>query len=222
MKTMMRITMKAMMKVMMTKTVLIRILLIVFCMMGPVVSDKACAQDLRSTASYLIGFPTDDTGDFVEDPSFAGFDLDFGLKVLSPNNEVSFVLGWQRFKEDQSGSTYTDSSSGLTITADQERSLTTLPLLLKYRHYFSVNEAAKWFAGAGAGAAYVERRFFVGSFDFSHYGWQFILRPEGGLSYAISSNTSIEASLRYDYGFDTGSLPTLGVFTLGFGVSANF
>jgi hypothetical protein len=73
------------------------------------------------------------------------------------------------------------------------------------------------FFGAAAGVAYVERRFFVGSFNFSNYGWQILLRPEIGATYMLSDNGGIEASLRYDYGFKTSALPSYGAVTVGIG-----
>lgn len=204
------------------KTSLVKVVALICCALSFAVPNPAHAQKARTTVSYLIGFPVDDTNDFISKTSFLGFDLDLSMQVLNENSEASLVLGFQRFERDLSNSSYTDPSSGAVFTADQERSLTSVPILVKWRYYPYSKDALRWFVSAAAGGTYVERRFFVGSFDLSKYGWQFLLRPEGGVSYMLTPAMALEASLRYDYGVATSTLPTLGAVSIGLGFSTYF
>lgn len=204
------------------KTFFIRVISLACCLLFISAAGSAHAQAGRTTINYLIGFPTYDTSNFINRTSFLGFDLDLSMQVLNVNSEASLVLGFQRFKRDISNSTFTDPSSGAVLTADQERSLTSVPILVKWRFYPYTAQGLRWFLSAAAGGTYVERRFFVGSFDLSEYGWQFLLRPEGGASYMISNNIALEASVRYDYGVATSTLPTLGTVSIGLGLSTIF
>ena len=202
------------------KTKLSGLLLLACAALGGFTTPASGAEGGRSTFNYMVGFPMGDTKNFIGKPSFLGVDLDMTMTKPTKDSEVSLVLGWQRFKEELTNATYT--ADTLTVTADQSRSLTHLPFVIKYRHYPGGSATTKWFVGGGAGATYVERLLYVGSFNFSQYGWQFLLRPEAGLIYSFSKTMEIETSLRYDYGFKTGGLPALSILSLGVGISVSY
>jgi len=161
-----------------------------------------------------MGFGTGDLGDFISQPSFRGFAIDF-RKMVQPNVGVGFELGWNVFYEEKSYDVY--SQGTLSLSGKQWRYNNQFPMLFAADYYFSPGEQINPFVGLGIGTMYSRRNTDMGQYTLEEEAWNFVLRPEVGLLVEVNPGLSLAVTGKYVYGFEAGDLDAQSYFALNLG-----
>jgi hypothetical protein len=177
-------------------------------------ASTAFAQTNLTAIQYSMGFGTGDLGDYIGQPSFRGFNIDY-RRMVQPNVGVGIDLGWNVFYDERPDDTY--ELGNLTYSGKQYRYNNQFPILIAADYYFQPGEQVNPFVGFGTGIMFSNRETDMGVYAFERDAVNFTIRPEVGILYEASPTVSFKVSSKYYYGFEAGDLPSQGYFTLNLG-----
>ena len=185
----------------------------IFIILFSVIALSSSGQSITAI-QYSMGFGSGDLGDFVGQPSFRGFTIDY-RKLVQPNIGVGFDLGWNVFYEEKSYDTYT--AGTVSYSGKQYRYNNQFPMLFAADYYLKPGEQINPFVGLGIGTMYSLRNTDMGMFTVEQDAWNFALRPEIGVLFEANPNMSLAVTGKYYYGFEAGDLPAQSYFALNVG-----
>jgi hypothetical protein len=166
-------------------------------------ATAATAQQNIYILEYPIGIATGDLNDYINNPSFRGFN--FGYRnMVDPNRALGIDIGWQTFFEQKDLATYYDGTAALTGV--QYRYLNAFTASLQVDHVFADGKDLRPFVGFGAGTSYVRKTLDMGLYRLEKDPWQFMLQPEAGVSFYLSNGNALLLSANYYWGFKTQEL----------------
>ena len=177
-------------------------------------TTTSLAQNLM-TLKYPIAFTTGDLNEYVEKVSWRG--IGFGYRYLADGDiAAGFDLGFQGFYERKDYDTYTVGTASLSGVQYRYQWNTTMTGQVEY----ILNEGQDFrpFIGIGAGAIYNKRITDFGLYRFTQDPWQFLMKPEIGVSYYMSNGTALLISGEYFAAFDTQDLEGQSFVTLNIGL----
>jgi outer membrane protein W len=184
------------------------------------VSAASAQQGItKAYVGYSVNIPSGSFKDAVSDASLRGVELGI-LHGVTDKIAVGFGTGFQDFYQKYPRQIY-KTDDGSDISAVVSNSVQTIPLLAKFRYYFSPEKRIQPFAGAGVGGNMVLYRQFLGEFADSKNKFAFQAQPEIGLYMPFKPGSDYGFSLRATYNyipFKYGDVTDLN----SFGVSASF
>lgn len=161
------------------------------------------AQENIYILEYPIGIATGDLHDYIDNPSFRGFN--FGYRnMVDENRAVGLDIGWQTFFEKKDLATYTDGTQSLTGV--QYRYTNAFTASLQVDHVFADGKDIRPFIGLGAGTSYVRRTLDMGLYSLEKDPWQFMVQPEAGVSLYLANGNALLLSANYYWGAKTKDL----------------
>lgn len=172
-----------------------------------------------SILTYSPALSVGNMSDFVSDFTFAGVGLEVGGKVKN-NFLVGVSAHFTYFNDDRDAQTYNFTRNGAqgAIYGKQFRSQYVVPLQIKGTYLYDTKTKVRPFGALGIGATYQYRDFDIGLLSFDRIGWVFSLAPEAGVKYGVRPDVSAYGSVRYDVGFGTNDLPSIGFVSFSLGV----
>lgn len=175
------------------------------------------AQQNIYMLEYSMGFPLGDLNDYINEPSFRGFN--FGYRyMLDENRAIGLDMGWQTFYELKDLATYTEGTS--SITGIQYRYTNAFTASVQIDQVFSEGKDLRPFIGIGAGTSYMRRTLDMGLYRLERDPWQFMLQPEAGVSLYMRNGNAVILSANYYLGFKTQELEAQSF--LGIGIAYAF
>ena len=161
------------------------------------------AQQNIYMLEYPVGVATGDLHDFINNPSFRGFN--FGYRnMVDVNRAVGLDIGWQTFVEKKELATYYDGTAALTGV--QYRYTNAFTASLQVDQVFCDGKDIRPFIGIGAGTAYFRRTLDMGLYRLEKDPWQFLIQPEAGVSLYLANGNALILSGNYYWGFETKEL----------------
>lgn len=176
----------------------------------------------KFSLSYSVSFPTAGTANFLDNSaSFVGFGGDWNEEIKSTPLYWGFSLRWLYFRNVDDKGTFTTGTT--TATGRLYRSVDSFPIALTLKYTVPSGEGRFLpYIGLGAGTIYGMRELAIGALSQNEYGWQFLLAPEAGAVYKVSSMNSALFSVRYDAGFGSDAIAAISNVSLSIGVGSNF
>jgi opacity protein-like surface antigen len=163
---------------------------------------------------YPIAFGVGDLGDFIDEPSFRGFN--FGYRYLVDEEvAIGMDIGWQTFYEDRESATYTDGTQ--SITGKQYRYMNMFTASAQVDKVFAPGSDLRPFVGIGAGTSYARRTLDMGQWSLEKDPWQFMLQPEAGVSLYLTNGNAVLLSANYYWSFETKQLEAQNFLSLNIG-----
>ncbi len=167
------------------------------------VATAGQAQQNIYMLEYPIGIATGDLNDFINNPSFRGFN--FGYRnMVDVNRAVGIDIGWQTFFEKKGLATYYDGTAALTGV--QYRYTNAFTASLQVDQVFADGKDIRPFIGIGAGTSYVRRTLDMGLYRLEKDPWQFMVQPEAGVSFYLANGNALMLSANYYWGAKTKEL----------------
>lgn len=163
------------------------------------------AQDFLGIISYNTALPTGNTKDYISDFSWKGFSFE-GRSFTNRNWTFGGTFGWNIFDTKSTDLIeIDDETSGITIKGTQVRYTNSFPIMANGHYHFGKRkDAVRPFMGLGLGTYYIIQRFEIGILQREVSNWHFGLAPEVGVLVALSRNTSLILSAKYNYAFSAG------------------
>jgi len=166
---------------------------------------------------YSIAVPVGDLRDFINDPSFRGFN--FGYRNMVDNNVALGVdIGWQTFFEKKNLATYYDGTAALTGT--QYRYTNCFTASMQADYVWGDGKDLRPFIGAGLGTFYCRRTLDMGLYRLEKRPWQFLIQPEAGISLYLANGNALILSTNFYWGMKTKELESQSF--VGFGLTYAF
>lgn len=181
-----------------------------------VAANAAYAQSTMAV-QYSMNFPMGDTQDFVGEPSFRGFTIDYRYHI-TPEIAVGASAAWYTFYERKDYDTYTTSDNTISASGIQYRYLNSMPLLFVGDYYFNADQQLSPFVGLAIGTTYNRLDNEMGLYDVNVDSWHFTLAPEAGLRYGVGDEVWGFVSARYNNSFETKELDAQSYLTVNVGV----
>lgn len=166
------------------------------------------------SVDYVVGFPTGDLGDFIGKTSFRGAVIEY-QKYIKNKLSIGGETGWSAFYKRMDDDTY--SQENVSVSGIQYRYSSQVPILISAEYNFRPEETLKPYANLGLGTIYSRRDTDMGLWNLREVAWHFALKPEVGIMYEISLNSSFNLSAKYYTGFASGDLEAQSYFALGAG-----
>jgi len=163
---------------------------------------------------YGISFSTGEQADYVSSPSFRGFLFEYKY-AFSEKLYGGIDLGWYMFYEDTGFDTWTINTE--TISGYQYRYNQDVPFLLSVEYMFRPEQTINPYVNFGLGGLYARRKTEMGVFYTLQDSWQFVIKPEVGVLFNVSSQGAVKFSVKYYNGFDSGDLDAQTFVSLGVG-----
>ncbi|PLX11739.1 MAG: hypothetical protein C0598_07510 [Marinilabiliales bacterium] len=169
---------------------------------------------------WNIGFGLGETGEFISNPSGRGFSID-GRGFVTDNITVGGIVGWNTFYQNE-GFVTEDYESGVTVNGYKRKYINVLPIMVN-THYYLAQTTVMPYIGFGVGATYAERRDYMGIYYVEESAWHFSVAPELGIVYPFgSSNTGINANVKYNYAAKTKDTKAVSFLSVNIGISYVF
>ena len=166
----------------------------------PLASSVAQVGHWYGAATYQVSFPTGDTKDFISDPSWRGFGLDFRYAVKKEMT-VGFVTGWNIFYEQVQGTTQLETKPPGAITALTNRYINFVPVMLNAHYYMGERGKYRPYIGLCAGGYYVSQEFQIGIADVTTDSWEWGIAPELGVVIPVDRTWGILIAGKYNFLF---------------------
>jgi opacity protein-like surface antigen len=161
----------------------------------------ATAQENAYALQYTMAFTMGDFNDFIGQACFRGFTFDY-RKMLKDNSiGVGFEAGWSAFYEEMDYATYTDGTA--SISGNQWRYCSTVPLLANANYYFKPGEKINPFGGIGIGTMYSSSELDMATYAFTTDTWHFVVKPELGVIINMNPGMGLIISGKYYSAFET-------------------
>lgn len=168
-----------------------------------------------TSITYSVGFGTGDLGEYISQPSWRGFTLEFG-KFVTPEISIGIEASWNTFFEEMDYATYTKDT--YSLSGKQYRYNHQFPILASFNYTLMGDGSLRPFGGLGIGTMYSQRNTDMGQWRVREEAWHFALRPEIGVLYEVGSGTHIKVSGKYYSGFSAGDLDAQSYFALNVGI----
>ncbi|MEN8194869.1 MAG: OmpW family outer membrane protein [Bacteroidota bacterium] len=167
-----------------------------------ILSANIFAQNFLGVLSYSTAMPMDKTKEYISDFSWKGFSFE-GRTFTNRNWSFGGVFGWNIFDAKITDLVEIDEgTTGITVKGTQIRYTNVFPLMFTGHHHFGKRKSAlRPYLGLGIGTYYIIQKFEIGVFQREVSNWHFGLAPEAGVLLALSRNTSMILSLKYNYAF---------------------
>lgn len=168
-----------------------------------------------TSITYSVGFGTGDLGEYIQQPSWRGFTLEFG-KYITPEFSVGIEASWNTFFKEMDYATYTKDT--YSLSGKQYRYNHQFPILASFNYTLHGDEILRPFGGLGIGTMYSQRNTDMGQWRVKEEAWHFALRPEIGILYELGEGMHAKVSAKYYTGFSAGDLDTQSYFALNVGI----
>ncbi|MCD4680943.1 MAG: porin family protein [Bacteroidales bacterium] len=168
---------------------------------------------------YVMGFPTGDFTDFINESSYRGFNIEY-RRFLNDNISVGGYTGWNGFYEKTDRATYNFDNGA--ITGVLYNYFYVLPIYANVHYYFFPGDIVQPFVGLGFGALYVNKESQMGVLSVYDDSWHFGLAPEIGffVPFAKNANSGVITSGRYNQAsYKEGDFSSLRYFQWTIGLS---
>jgi len=175
------------------------LLLAIFCML-PLSNGLAQAHHWYGAATYQVSFPLGDTKDFISDPSWRGFGLDFRY-TLEKNISVGFVTGWNIFYEQVNETQQLNTNPPGAITALSNRYVNFVPVMLNAHYYMGEKGQYRPYIGLCAGGYYVDQELQIGIADVTTDSWEWGIAPELGVIIPVQRDLGLIIAAKYNFLF---------------------
>jgi outer membrane protein len=172
------------------------------------------AQEYASI-QYVVAIPTNDLRDYISETSFRGAAIEYHSKI-TPNIALGGSIGWNSFYQKNPYGTYEDGTASLS--GIQYRYSSAMPLYISGLYFFKEENTFDPFVGLGIGAVYTIRDTDMGIYRWEEDTWNFSLRPEVGLMFAIKDRVGAKLALRYNQAFKTDEMKDQSFFSFAIGV----
>jgi hypothetical protein len=192
----------------MKKTLIITILLASGVCISPILS----AQDYTSL-QYTVGIPFGSLKDHTSQVSGRGVTYEF-QKEVAPSVTAGINLAYSVFYERKAYDSYT--SGNATLTGVQYRYNNLFPVVVN-AHYYIGEGAVMPYLGLGAGTLYDLRNTNMGIFSIEEKNWHFLIAPEAGFIFTLSSFMNLKLNAKYDNAFKTKDVNGFGNLNVSFG-----
>jgi len=181
------------------------LLLLSICCLMPLSNSLAQAHHWYGAATYQVSFPTGDTKDFISDPSWRGFGLDFRYGVEKAVT-VGFVTGWNIFYEQVNGTTQLNTKNPGAITALSNRYINFVPVMMNAHYYLGEKGKYRPYIGLCAGGYYVDQEMQIGIADVINDSWEWGVAPEVGIIIPVDREVGIILAAKYNYIFTNDTI----------------
>jgi hypothetical protein len=163
------------------------------------------AQDFLGILSYGTALPMGKTSDYISDFSWKGFSFE-GRTFTNRNWSFGGTFGWNIFDTKITDLIeIDDETTGTAVKGTQVRYTNSFPMMVNGHFYVGKRKnTLRPFLGLGLGTYYIIQRFEIGIFQREVSNWHFGLAPEVGVLVALSRNTSLILSAKYNYAFSSG------------------
>jgi outer membrane protein W len=166
-------------------------------------STALAQRGLFTGITWSMGFPTANTGEYIDKTSFRGVGLTI-TKYVEPDFSIGATFSWNVFDELIRGQTETLESGAVTGT--QVRYINAFPLLINARHFWGERRGEVHpFIGLNAGMYYIRQRLDIGVWSIENDNWHVGLAPEVGLFIPVGRETYLTVMGRWNYAFDSGT-----------------
>ncbi len=166
--------------------------------------------------SYPFGFPVGNLHDYTSNTSFRGISFEFA-KSTSKESSTGLEVGWNVFYQHVDKKVYTEGTA--SVTGVQDRYTNAVPLIFGTKYYAATsNKSMHPYIGMGAGTTYINRTTNFGLYQIVTDSWQFALRPELGLDFAMSHGGSVFIAAKYFWNFNTDRMDAQPWFSLNVGI----
>lgn len=180
-------------------------LLLAICCSIPLSSGFAQEHHWYGAATYQVSFPTGDTKDFISDPSWRGFGLDFRYGVKK-DVTVGFVTGWNIFYEQVDGTMQLNTDPPGAITSLSNRYINFVPVMLNAHYYLGEKGKYRPYIGLCAGGYYVDQEIQIGIADLINDSWEWGVAPELGVIIPVERDFGIIIAGKYNFLFTEESV----------------
>jgi opacity protein-like surface antigen len=157
--------------------------------------------------NYEISAPVSGFKDFISDWSFRGFSLE-GRYMVSPHLSIGGGFSGNRFQQTSSNLTVDVSNNNASgnISGPTYRYTDNLSLKALVHYYFSEGKLQPY-VGVGIGGGWFYSYAQLVDLALSHDSFDFIVQPELGLLYELSSgSTSLAVNLAVRYTYTTADM----------------
>jgi hypothetical protein len=135
--------------------------------------------------------------EFIGDISVRGLSVD-GRLFLNDNTTIGLSAAWNVFYEDAGVQTIVDNN--VAVTGKEYRYINAYPVHLTGHYYTGSEEGLRFYAGGGAGMAYMMQRTNLGdNYVTDQRNWHIAIAPEVGVLIPLSWTNNLNIALKYNY-----------------------
>lgn len=165
--------------------------------------------------AWSLSMPTGDMKDFCDDFSLRGFNLEY-RRFQSTDLAFGINAGFNVFNEEQDD---TFIGENFAVTGNRWTYINTVPIYASVFKFKGNKRDGRFFFGGNAGVAWLEQRHTLGLYETKEDNWHLAVAPEVGYNFPWNAFLGY-ASLRYNYLFEAGDVPSQGwiELKLGFGL----
>jgi hypothetical protein len=162
------------------------------------------AQSFLGSLSYSTALGMGNTGDFIGDLSYKGFQFE-GRTFTSRNWTFGGTFGWNVFDAQSSDLIHVENGDDVSdIQGTQVRYINSFPIMANGHYYFFKRKSpVRPFLGINVGLYYITQRFQLGIYQMEENNWHFGFAPEAGVLIPVGS-IAIMANAKYNYALSAG------------------
>ena len=196
------------------------VLITIIILLAGVINTSAQRGELRMTAGIAGATPSGDFKDVVDKTSLRGADVTI-LYGINDKFSAGLNIGFQDFYQKFPRGLY-KLSDGSDISAVITNSVQTIPLLATARYNFMPEGRVQPYATAGAGAAFVTNKQYLGEYPNENNKFSFAAKPGIGVYIPFRKQGQVGLNLGVNYHYiaykeaGISNLSYLG-FTVGIG-----
>ena len=167
-------------------------------------SISLSAQQFLGVLSYSTALGNGNTGDFIGDYSYKGFQFE-GRTFTNRNWTFGGTFGWNVFDQQSSELVHLEDGNDVSdIQGTQVRYVNSFPMMANGHYYFMKRkDPVRPFVGMNVGLYYISQRFQLGIFEQENNNWHFGFAPEVGLLIPVGE-VAIMANAKYNYALSAG------------------
>lgn len=167
-------------------------------------SVSISAQQFLGVASYSTALGVGNTGDFVSDFSYKGFQFE-GRSFTNRNWTFGGTFGWNIFDTQISELIHLeDGDQAADVQGTQIRYVNSFPIMANGHYYFMKRkDPVRPFLGLNVGVYYISQRFEMGIYQIEENNWHFGFAPEVGFLIPLGE-VSIMLNAKYNYALTAG------------------
>ncbi|MCF6270249.1 MAG: hypothetical protein L3J41_11095 [Melioribacteraceae bacterium] len=168
------------------------------------ISVSLSAQQFLGVVSYSTALGTGNTGDFISDFSYKGFQFE-GRTFTNRNWTFGGTFGWNIFDTQVSKLIHLERDDKISdIQGTQVRYINSFPIMANGHYYFMKRkDPIRPFVGMNVGLYYITQRFQLGVYEANESNWHFGFAPEAGLLIRVG-DMAIMANAKYNYALTAG------------------
>ena len=169
---------------------------------------------------YQLGFPGKTMKEFVDQPAYSGFQLEFA-QLITPYIALGGSFGWNNFYEDTPRQAYqVEDTPGMYYVARKWRQIDAMPVLFKTSFIYENGQVVVPYGSLGIGAYFMRKRSITGPISSDRSSTHFGLRPELGAMFMFGG-FGIRTHVAFNGVFNNSRLDAYGMshWNLGLGVT---